>query len=137
MSHFLKCIFYKTTSFFLCLVATLNELKNNLLTSLIQLTVRQSCFLKKEKISEKQSLKISFAFYVDQKQFSFNQFFLMLLNTKKQGKLFLHKDFHRNKRSMYLFVGVCMSRVGTSLGDFLTQPTMVGQKKFNPTQPIT
>ena len=28
-----------------------------------------------------------------------------------------------------------MGRVGSGWGDFLTQPTMVGQKKFNPTQP--
>ena len=31
--------------------------------------------------------------------------------------------------------GVCMGRVGLDWEDFLTQPTMVGQKKFNPTQP--
>ena len=29
-SHFSKSIFYKDISFFLCFVATLNELKNNL-----------------------------------------------------------------------------------------------------------
>ena len=31
-------------------------------------------------------------------------------------------------------IGVCMGQVGSSWGDFLTQPTMVGQKK-NSTQP--
>ena len=38
-----------------------------------------------------------------------------------------------NKRGIQ--VGVCMSRVGSDWGDFLTPPIMVGQKKFNPTQP--
>ena len=33
-------------------------------------------------------------------------------------------------------IGVCMGWVGLGWEDFLTQPTMVGQKKFNPTQPI-
>ena len=34
-------------------------------------------------------------------------------------------------------LGVCMGRVGSGWGDFLTQPTMMGQKKFDSTQPIT
>ena len=29
---------------------------------------------------------------------------------------------------------VCIDRVRSGLKDFLTQPTMIGQKKFNPTQ---
>ena len=37
----------------------------------------------KKKISGKQSLKISYTFFVDQIQFSFDSFFLMLPNTGK------------------------------------------------------
>ena len=33
-------------------------------------------------------------------------------------------------------LGVCMDRVRSGWRDFLTQPAMMGQKKFNPTQPI-
>ena len=36
-----------------------------------------------------------------------------------------------------LELGVCMGRVGLGWGDFFIQPTKVGKKKFNPTQPIT
>ena len=38
-----------------------------------------------------------------------------------------------NKRGIQ--VGLCMDRVGSDWGDFLTPPIMVGQKKFNLTQP--
>lgn len=111
MSHYPKIIFYKIILIFLSLVAILNELKSNFLTSFIYLIVRE-LFFKKKKNSRKQFLKISHTSYVDQKQFSINSFFLIVPNVGKHRKLFLQKGFplkqtqcKRSTKFFYNFLG--------------------------------
>ena len=80
--------------------------------------------------------------------FPLNNYFSILLffiTTAEGNSGGLHEHFviintivlTRDSKSSSIKLGVCMGRVGSGCGDFLTQPTMVGQKKPNPTQPIT
>ena len=84
---------------FLCMVATLTDLKKNLLISIIYLAIRQSCF--QDKNSGKHSQKISNIFLVDHRKtpntrFSIETdgtfFFLFVYNKNNFLYLFQHID---------------------------------------------